>query len=397
MAYLTSHVAEHRYAGLRAVMKDSGVDAVIVSSPEFFFFFTNYVLDVRPWERPVALVIPADGRPFVLMHELSTHGVAMAIDAGRMWVDDVRFYAEHPRVTHRVALRPQFAETVRDMLAEHGLARGTIGFDVPPADRALFEAVAPRISLRSLADDVISLRWVKTDEELALVRRAAEIADFGQDCYRRGLAAGRFIQELDDHVVAEISAEACQRMPGEDMFVRIHSERGPESAAPHGGPRTGNRIQPGDGIVNILVAQLNGVTVENERTWFIGLPTPQQEHCYQTILEAQEAAISQMVVGTPLCDVDAAACAVVEREGLGEHYLHRAGHGMGIAGPEWPADMAFSTRRLLAGEVYSAEPGLYVRGLGGFRHDDTVIVSESGPEVVTHSPKDIAAQTIANF
>lgn len=395
MAFLTSDVAERRYAGLRDVLRESGLDAVVVSGPEFFFFFTNYVLDVRTWERPVALVIPADGRPFALMHELSTHGVGMAIDSGRIWVDDVRFYAEHPRLTARVPQRPQFAHAVRDMLAEHGLGKATIGFDTPPADLAILHHIAPSLELRSVADQLTPLRWVKSDEELTLVRRAAEIADFGQECYRRNLAAGRFIQELDDHVVAEISAEACLRMPGEDLFVRIHSERGPESAAPHGGPRTGNRIQTGDGIVNILVAQLNGVTVENERTWFVGTPTTQQEHCYQTILEAQEAAIERMVAGTPMCDVDAAAAAVATREGLGEHYLHRAGHGMGIAGHEWPEDMAFSTRALLAGEVYSAEPGLYVRGLGGFRHDDTVIVGDTAPEVVTHSSKDIGEQTVA--
>ena len=73
--------------------------------------------------------------------------------------------------------------------------------------------------------------------------------------------------------------------------------------------------------------------------------------------------------------------------------LHRTGHGIGVMGHEFPEDMAFNTRPLLEGEVYSAEPGLYVFGLGGFRHDDTVVVG-AVPEVLTQAPKDLKSQTI---
>jgi Xaa-Pro aminopeptidase/Xaa-Pro dipeptidase len=90
-----------------------------------------------------------------------------------------------------------------------------------------------------------------------------------------------------------------------------------------------------------------------------------------------------MVAGEPLCEVDAAAQAVIEQAGLGRYIIHRTGHGIGIAGHEEPADMAFNPRPLLAGEVLSSEPGIYIYGLGGFRHDDTVIVGLNGPEVVT--------------
>jgi Xaa-Pro aminopeptidase len=66
---------------------------------------------------------------------------------------------------------------------------------------------------------------------------------------------------------------------------------------------------------------------------------------------------------------------------------------MGTLGHEFPEDMAFNTRPLLEREVYSAEPGLYVYGLGGFRHDDTVVVGKVA-EVLTKAPKDLRSQTI---
>ncbi len=101
-----------------------------------------------------------------------------------------------------------------------------------------------------------------------------------------------------------------------------------------------------------------------------------------------------MVTGNALASVDAAALAVIETAGYGPNVIHRTGHGIGIAGHEFPDDMAFNPRPLMANEVYSAEPGLYIYGLGGFRHDDTVIVGAE-PEVVTKAPKDLASQTVS--
>lgn len=67
---------------------------------------------------------------------------------------------------------------------------------------------------------------------------------------------------------------------------------------------------------------------------------------------------------------------------------------MGLIGHEFPEDMAFNPRPLIANEVYSAEPGIYLPGVGGFRFDDTVVVGESGPIVLTKAPKDLQSQTI---
>lgn len=176
--------------------------------------------------------------------------------------------------------------------------------------------------------------------------------------------------------------------------MRLHSWRGPESAAPHGGPRTGSTFVEGDGVVDILTIRLNGLEVENERTWFVGRPNEEQVRCFEATTEAVTAATAKLVAGNRVCDIDAAAQEVYERAGLARHILHRTGHGMGIVRHEYPEDMAFCTRLLHPAEQYSCEPGIYVQGLGGFRHDDTVIVGETEPEVVTHAPKDLHHQTV---
>lgn len=135
------------------------------------------------------------------------------------------------------------------------------------------------------------------------------------------------------------------------------------------------------------------MVIENERTWFCGQPTPDRVRDFEAARAANEAALEAAVVGRPVSGIDAAAQAVIEKAGCAEFILHRTGHGMGTLGHEFPEDMAFNHRPLLANEVYSAEPGIYVYGLGGFRKDDTVVVGET-PEVLTRSPGDLESQTI---
>jgi Xaa-Pro aminopeptidase len=395
MSFLSRDVFAGRIAALRALMERRRLDAVAVLTAEHWEFLTGHVLDVRTWERPVVAVFPRQGEPFVVMHELSTNGVRMAKERGLLWVDDVTLYAEHPRLGDRLPLLPQWPELVASLLAAHGLDSGRIGADTVGGPMARAAARLPELSLIPVEADLRELRWVKTTEELDLLRAVARLSDFGQERYREMVRPGRLVQELDLALSAAIAEEAGRRFAGERVEYRVISLSGPDSAAPHGTPTpTGRRFAEGDGIVNIIVLRLNGMTVENERTWFLGPPSERQAEAFEVAREAQEACIAELVAGRPVSAFDAAALAVFERKGHGGHVLHRAGHGVGLAGHEFPEDTAFNHRPLRAGEVYSAEPGIYIYGLGGFRHDDTVIVGERAPEVVTAAPRDLASLTI---
>jgi Xaa-Pro aminopeptidase len=146
-------------------------------------------------------------------------------------------------------------------------------------------------------------------------------------------------------------------------------------------------------LVNILIPRLNGLAIENERTFFCGQPSKEQLSLWTTARNATDAAINAAVSGQPVCAMDAAASAVIEKAGYAQHVLHRTGHAIGIQHHEYPEDMAFNHRPLLDNEVYSAESGLYVFGLGGFRLDDTVVVG-STPRVLTQTPKTIEYATV---
>jgi Xaa-Pro aminopeptidase len=392
---LSPAVYESRLAGMRALMEREELEALALLTADYCFFATNYPEGfLWTWERPLAVIVPRQGEPFALMHELSSNALEDSVQRGVMWVTDVTIYSEHPRVVDRVALAPQWRDKMAELLRSHGLGSGRIGVDALAGPMAEVPHLLPRLQFVNVDAELRELRCVKHDEELELIRQAAALSDWGQERYRANIRPGRLVQELDYSMGAELMTEAAERFPGENVELLLLCLAGADSAAPHGGGgKTGTRIEKGDVIVNILCVRLNGLWLENERIWFCGKPDAEKRRAFEAATEAQAAALAEYRTGNPVAAPDVAACAVYERAGYAQYIRHRTGHGMGIAVHEFPHDMAFNTRPLWANEVYSAEPGIYIPGVGGFRHDDTVIVGDT-PEVVTTTPKDLASQTI---
>ena len=396
MAFLSRKVFDYRVGKMRTLMKAQRLDALAFLTADFFQFATNFHVDVQPWERPIVAVVPLEGKPFAVMNELSTNHVRMSQEHCKLWLDDVVFYSEHPRLSNRAYLTPQWPELVSERLQAHGLTRGRIGLDAASGLMSRAATQLPGLELVPMTAAMRELRWVKHEEELAIMRDAASLADWVQDRYRENIRPGRLVPDLAFAQAALLVEEGSRRFPGENLEVmRCWTLSGPASASPHGdGAPNGARIQAGHGLVNIVIPRLNGVVIENERTWFCGKPSAEQVKLFETAKAANEAAISQAVTGNPVASIDAAAQAVIEKAGFGDCIKHRTGHGMGTIGHEFPEDMAFNPRPLQSREVYSAEPGLYVYGLGGFRFDDSVVVGDV-PEVLTKAPKDLKSQTIS--
>jgi len=395
MPFLSRAVADQRHAHLREMLADQGCEALIVSNPDHFFFLTNYFLDVAPWERPVAAILPKSGPLLLLLNELSTHHVDMARERGTLWAEEVWLYSEHPRSTGRLWLRPQFPEMLATALKTRGIKRGRIAVDTAGGPFGRIPALIPGTELVPVEQQLREARWVKTGEELALMRQCAALTDWGQARYREEVRPGRLVADVDFEVARRCAIEGAERFPGQQLELRVRSSPGPASAAPHGGGAdAGLRFEAGQGIVNIVIFRLNGMTVENERTWLLGRCSDTHIRALTAAIAAQEAAIAKLVAGTPLFEVDAAAQAVIEKAGYGANIRHRTGHGMGIAGHEFPEDMPWSPRPLREGEVYSAEPGIYLYGVGGFRHDDSVVVGRTAPESLTKAPKSVPEVTI---
>ena len=395
MAFLGIGVQEYRLGLMRDLMDREGLDALAFTSADFFQFATNFHTDVLPWERPILCVVPRDGVPFVVLCELSTNHWRYAAEDQRLWITDASMYAEHPRVAARMPVLAQWPDMVAERLRAAGLAWARIGVEATGGPLGRAASLLPKLVLEPVLAGMRALRWVKHADEIALMREIAGLTDWVQDRYREAIRPGRLVMEMDMSMAVRLVEEAAIRFPAQHVEVmRCWTLSGPPSAAPHGdGKSSSALIAKGHGLVNIVVVRVNGLVVENERTWFCGTPSSQQVKLFEAASGANRAACEAAVTGAPVSAIDAAAQAVIERAGFAEHILHRTGHGMGTLGHEFPEDMAFNHRPLLEREVYSAEPGLYVFGLGGFRHDDTVVVG-AVPEVLTRAPKDLHSQTV---
>lgn len=394
MAFVPQKVFADRAKRIREWLGEQDMKALVVTTPDNFYMVTGFHLDVAPWERPVAAVIPAEGEPFMIMNELSTNHLRFAEERKSLFMTDYTFYSEHVRTTNRIWIKLQFGELLAMRLAERGVTSGRIA--VEGAGPSELRKVSPKLQFEDATRFLIEMREVKYPEELDILREGATLTDYGQDRYMELLKPGMNVKAFDFEISKLMMEEAGRRFPDDRVEVRLMSLSGKNSASPHGtGADAGETFAVGDGVVNIVIVRMNGLVIENERTLFVGEPREEiQRRAFQAATDACEAAAAQMIAGNPVCSADAAAQQVYEEAGFAEYINHRTGHGIGIAGHEFPEDMPFLQRPFKENEVYSSEPGIYIFGVGGFRHDDTVFVGKKKPEVITKRSKKLEDQIV---
>jgi Xaa-Pro aminopeptidase len=159
----------------------------------------------------------------------------------------------------------------------------------------------------------------------------------------------------------------------------------PMSAMPHGVPSAGDRLLDGPHI-GLSFMRVNGYGAECERTYFLSPPAARMEELFATMREARKRAFALVQPGVSCAEVDAASYDFLREEGLEPYLLHRTGHGFGLGNHEGPWVARGSDDVLAANMLVSIEPGIYVPGLGGFRHSDTVLVTDGGYERLTRFP-----------
>ncbi len=393
MSFVPQSVFADRTRRIQAHLDQQELDALLVTTPENFYMVSGFHLDVAPWERPVAAVIPREGTPFLVMNELSTNHLKFAAERGTLYITDYAIYLEHPRALPRTYTRGEWTALLAAELRARGVPGGRLaveGGGLPALRREL-----PAVEFVDLTRYLVAMREVKYPEELEIMRACAALTDWAQDRYMELVRPGHNVMAFDFEIARLMAEEGARRHPEARWEPRVRSSSGPASAAPHGsGANCAETFEVGHGVVNIIVGRLNGLVVENERTLFLGQPTELQRRAFEAATAACEAAAAQMVAGNTVANADAAAQCVIEAAGFGAHINHRTGHGMGIAGHEYPEDMAFNYRAFQEREVYSSEPGIYLYGVGGFRHDDTVIVGKDAPEVITQRSKCLDDQIV---
>lgn len=234
------------------------------------------------------------------------------------------------------------------------------------------------VPLRGLVEQ---LRAVKDEEEVGLIRKAAEITDQTLAAVLSNLKFGVTERELAWQI------ERTMRELGADgPSFRPIVATGPNAARPHHPPGD-RRIQPGDIVLIDIGAAFGGYHSDLTRTFVFGRPDDKFLEVWRVVAEANEVARQAARPGASAAEVDAAAREVIKAAGYGENFGHGLGHGVGLVIHEGPRLGPKSEDKLAAGMVFTIEPGIYLPGWGGVRIEDLVVLRDYGVEVISQSPK----------
>ena len=330
-------------------------------------------------EEPLLVSDPANVR---YLSGLASSNAALLVEPERVRLFTDYRYAESARGVEGV----EFVEAKRDLfqtLSE--LLSGTVGFE---ASSLTFERYArlhaggvepvPRYGL------VEALRVVKDEDELASIRRAAEITD---------RAFSRFADE--GGLVGRTEGELAWRMEqllheeeGDSVAFSVLVAAGPNAAKPHTVP--GDRpVGKSETVILDAGCMVDGYASDCTRTFATGPLPDELKRAYEVCLDAQLAGLAAVRPGASGVAVDAAARDRIEVSGFGEAFGHGLGHGVGLLVHEDPR-LAQESRHVLAeGNVVTVEPGIYLPGLGGIRIEDLVVVQAEGPEILSPLTKEL--------
>jgi len=366
LALVTAHFHD-RLARAKKAAAESGLDALLITPSTDLRYLTGYA--AMPLERLTCLVLPAAGDPVLFVPQLE-EAAAEASAVGGLGLD-IRAWGETEDPYALVAAMIPAARAIA--VDNHMWAEKVLGLR-----RAL-----PTADQRLAGDILRELRMRKSPEEIDELRRAAQAIDRVHERIGEWLRAGRSERDVGNDIADAIIAAGHVRAD----FVIVGS--GPSGASPH--HDTSDRvIQPGDPVVvDIGGTTETGYCSDETRTYVVGEPPDDFLAYYEVLLAAQIAACDAVKPGTACAAIDAAARDVIAGAGLGDYFIHRTGHGIGLDVHEDPYIVAGNTLPLEPGMTFSIEPGIYLPGRHGARIEDIVACTETGVERLNLRPREL--------
>jgi Xaa-Pro aminopeptidase len=311
----------------------------------------------------------------------------------------IESYPEYPGIEHPMTILAR-------VLADLGIAGGIgadndgypaiLGYKGPTLGDVAGAAVTP------LEDHIESLMARKSANEIALIRESGRWCSYAhrllQEYSRPGateaeasLRAGHeatlaMLEELGDAYGGGLSSSS-------GVSAGYRGQIGTRSSWAHAVAHN-IEFQPGDVLVTETSAPIWGYSAELERALIIGPPTDEMRRLFDHTVAAQQVAFTAIRPGATCADVDGAVMRYFEENDLLGYWRQHTGHGIGLRSHEAPFLDVGDHTVLEPGMVFTIEPGLYDSAIGGFRHSDSVVVTEDGIDLLTDYPSDIESLTI---
>jgi len=360
-----------RYERASALMERAGLDALVVSSKDNYWYFTGLIsYQFDHLMRPQICILPKDGKPLVLVY-----GNERAKAQSLPWIGEVRSYVDVPF--------PQ--EIIPNSMKEVGLGSAKLGFELGEDQRlgfpvtylsALREAL-PKAEILDASPTLCELRIVKTSRETAAMRRACEISMQAYDRCLPQLRAGMTRREVAERLfIAMIEEGANPRIPG---FLMLNASTAYDE----------RRYEKGDRMIADFGACYEGYFGDITRMAIFGPPTTDQKKEHQVACDLIRRCGEAMKPGTPIAELSRIANRELQQRGYPiVESPKRIGHGIGLARAEPPSLNEVEKAVHTPGMILALEPK--VRTAKGSVHlEEDVLITENGAEFLTSGAEEL--------
>ena len=366
---------QKRVERLQKYIGEQGLDAMLITSKDAVFYLSGASYD--PVERPFIIILRPEGVPSLVVPRLEYEHMMKVEGFG-----EIHWYFEYPSID---------GQNWYDYVNKDIGKGAVIGIE-PSMPSVYRECLKAKKTV--IVDYIDTMRLVKDASEINAIRLACKWTDYGMTMLHEGLYRGESVIEATMHA-RNIQTGVVKTTDFNYMTSSFLTAAwpAPKSAQPHSLPDLGSRM--GDGpIVLMSFNRVNGYASENERTVFLGEPSDRDRRLFDQMMKAREIALSMVKPGTRCADIDLATQDYFKSLGYEDAIRHRTGHGIGLGNHEAPFLSAGGDHVLEENMVISIEPALYFDDIGGFRHSDTVLVTKTGYEIMTHYPVDLDSLTV---
>jgi Xaa-Pro aminopeptidase len=348
--------------GLQSAMAQAGLDLVVIPPGPNMYYLSGVFEDSQ--ERPLLLLIPQAGDPFFFSPSLYTEQIR-----SESWVDDIKVWYDH--------------ESPASKLGEIISGYKKIGLEGSIPVGWFFGVINDCSAVTDANSLTKSLRQIKDDSELQALERACDIAaralEENMVYLTPGVTERKFAKRIEDTMV-ELGAQ-------ERAFSTIVAF-GQNAALPH--HRASDAVLKSDTPVVIdFGCRYAWYNSDMTRTVYVGKPDQEFLRAYKRVMDAQEEALSLVAPGTEANRLDLAARKSLDKGGLGNAFIHRLGHGIGLEVHEDPYITSSNAEPLREGMCFSVEPGVYFPEKFGIRIEDIVCVTGKGYKMLTRFARDL--------
>jgi Xaa-Pro dipeptidase len=373
-------------------LRRHALDGYVLFDEKYVQYFTSF--GFLATERPVAFVSSAAGDLAVFVPEFEVERVRAETEFER-----VESYPEYPGVEHPMTILARLLEDmgIRGAVGADGDGYpGILGYQGP----ALSEVTGARVA--GLSAFIESLMTRKSAAEVELIRESARWCEHAHRLLQQHSVPGATEAEASlraGHEATLAMLEALGPRYGgaqassDGVSAGYRGQIGLRSSWAHAVAHN-IRFEPGDVLVTETSAPIWGYNAELERAMVIGPPTDEMRRLFDHTVAAQEIAFAALGPGVACADVDGAVMRYFEQNDLLPLWRQHTGHAIGLRNHEAPFLDLGDRTVIEPGMVFTIEPGVYKSDVGGFRHSDTVVVTEDGIDILTEYPKDIESLTI---